>query len=172
MNARRPLPSEYDTRYASLMALVPETDLPAALARQREETKAFFSGIGEQAAEKRYAPDKWTIREVLGHIMDTDRLFGFRVLSIGRGDETPLHRAEENLYVRNAGFARFRLPEILEEYDLVRRSNEALLRHLPDEAWDRVGTVNNLRITARAIAYLMAGHERHHIAIVKERYLA
>jgi len=171
MNAKRPSPSEYDGRYARYMELVPETDLLPALARQREETSAFFSGIDEKTAEKRYAPEKWSIREVLGHIMDTDRLFGFRVLSIGRGDSAALQRADENLYVKNAGFARLRLAEILEEYALIRRSNEALLRHLPEEAWDRAGTVSGLGITVRAIAYLMAGHERHHIAIVKERYL-
>lgn len=171
MNTKRPSPSEYDGRYARYMELVPESDLLAALARQREETAAFFTGIGEQSAEKRYAPEKWSIREVLGHIMDTDRIFGFRILSIGRGDTIALQRADENLFVKHAGFASLRLAEILEEYALVRRSNEALLRHLPDEAWDRAGTVNGLRITVRALAYLMAGHERHHIAVVKERYL-
>jgi uncharacterized damage-inducible protein DinB len=171
MSSRRPDQSEYHPRYGRYIDLVPEIDLPAAFAQQLDSTRQLFARIGESAANIRYAPEKWTVREVLGHILDTERIFGYRLLCFARGDSAKLQRADEQSYVLNADFGRYSMAELLEEFTLVRRSHESLIRHLPEAAWDRTGEVNGNRISVRAIAYLMLGHERHHDEIVLSRYL-
>lgn len=172
MRFRRPDVSEYDPRFERYMRLVSEEDIVAALTRQQPMTVSAFQQVPESLIDHRYMPGKWTIREVLGHILDTDRIFGFRLCSFGRGDETPLSRADEELYVRNGQFSRHPLAEWIEEYALIRRSNILLISHLPEEAWGRAGIVSGLRITVRALAFFMLAHERHHLNILRERYLA
>jgi len=168
---RRPHASEYDPRFERYMNLVPEESIHAALEQQHRETVSFAGQVPESMVDHRYAPGKWTIREVIGHVLDTERILGFRLLSFARGDENPLMRADEELYVRNGEFSRYPMKEWLEEFSLLRKSNIALIRHLPDEAWDRTGTVSGLPISVRAIAYFMVGHERHHIRIIRNVYL-
>jgi len=168
---RRPHASEYDPRFERYMNLVPEKNITAALEQQHGETVNFAVRVPESMVDHRYAPGKWTIREVIGHVLDTERILGFRLLSFARGDENPLMRADEELYVRNGEFSRYPMKEWLEEFSLLRESNIALIRHLPDEAWDRTGTVSGLPISVRAIAYFMVGHERHHIRIIRNVYL-
>ncbi len=111
-------------------------------------------------------------REILGHILDTERLFGFRLLCFGRGDSVSLERADQDLYVRSAEFERYPIEELLQEFVLVRQSHLSLLRYLPNPAWDRTGRVGGLLISVRAIAYLMLGHERHHLATIQTHYPA
>lgn len=171
MSDRRPEPSEYDARYQRYLDIVPENDICPALVRQLEETRAVFAGFPESMLAFRYEPGKWTIREVLGHIVDTERIYGYRALSFARGDSAGLTRSDEELYVRAGQFDRYPLTDWLEEFTLVRRSNVALLSRLPREGWARTGMVSGIPITVRAIAYLMLGHERHHLRIVQERYL-
>lgn len=168
---RRPDVSEYNTRYSRYIDLVPESDICAAMSQQMEMTKTFVGGISEATTDFRYATGKWSIREVVGHVLDTERIFGFRMLCFARGDTTGLERANENLYVRNADFGRFKMEELLDEFILVQRSNIMLMRHLPDEAWDRTGTVSGTPISVRAIGYLMVGHERHHLGVIRSKYL-
>lgn len=167
----RPDVSEYNVRYSRYIDLVPESDLCAAMSQQIEETKAFVGGIPESMADFRYATGKWTIREVVGHVLDTERIFGYRLLCIARGDTAKLEGADQDLYVRNASFNRFKIEELLEEFALVRGSNVILIRHLLAEAWDRVGSVSGNSISVRAIGYLMVGHERHHLGIIQSKYL-
>jgi len=171
MNLRRPAASEYHPRYARYIDLVPETDLPAALSRQLDETGALLAGIGEANANASYAPGKWTIREVVGHVLDTERILGFRLLCFARGDTAVLQRADEELYVKNAAFGRYSMANLFDEFALIRKSHVSLVRHLPAEAWDRVGAVGDISVSVRAIGYLMLGHERHHVAIIQSRYL-
>ncbi len=171
MDKRRPNTTEYDPRFERYMQLVPEDDAAEALTRQLQVTTDLIQNIPASMADYRYEPGKWTTREVIGHVLDTERILGFRLLTFARGDGTPLMRAEEECYVRAGKFSRFPLTEWMEELALVRQSNIALVRHLPDDAWDRTGTVSGLPITVRAIAYFMVGHERHHIQILKNRYL-
>jgi len=171
MRNGRPNTTEYDPRFNRYMGLVPEDDVCAALARQLSETSAVVCQIPESLVDYRYAPGKWTTREVIGHVLDTERILGFRLLSFARSDETPLIRADEELYVRHGDFSRYPLNEWMEEYSLVRRSNIELVRHLPAEAWDRTGTVSGSPISVRALAYFMVGHERHHIQILRSTYL-
>jgi len=139
--------------------------------RQLEETTVFFASIPEPLHDYRHAADKWTLREVAGHIADTERILGFRLLSFARGDTARLSRADEELYVRNAEFSRYTLAALVEEFALVRRSHLMLLRHLPAAAWDRTGSVADTSISVRAVGYLMLGHERHHLGMIQSRYL-
>jgi len=171
MAKRRPNATEYDPRFNHYMALVPEDDIGAALDQQLQQTMALTRQIPETLVDYRYAPGKWTTREVVGHIFDTERIFGFRMLTFARGDEVALMRADEELYVRNGGFSGYPLEEWVGDFSLARRSNIALLHHLPEEAWDRTGTVSGLPISVRAIAYIMLGHERHHLQIIRREYL-
>lgn len=171
MSIRRPDASEYDARYAPYMVLVPEADLPQALSRQLDETRNLLAGIPASRIDVRYAAGEWTVREILGHLLDTERIFGFRLLCFGRGDTASLERTDEDLYVKHAEFDRYDFDDLFQEFALVRKSHISLLRYLPPEAWDRVGTVGGLSISVRAIAFLMLGHERHHLATVRTKYL-
>jgi hypothetical protein len=171
MNPRRPDSSEHAPYYSRYIDLVPETDLPQALLDQLEQTAACLGSLPEALHDHRYAEGKWTIREVMGHILDTERILGMRLLRFARGDASPMSRADENLYVRNAEFGRYTMGELLEEYRLVRRSHAMLLSHLPEAAWDRTGPAADHTVSVRALAYMLVGHERHHLNIVRTRYL-
>jgi len=170
MTGKRPNSTEYAPHFERYMKLVPEEDISAALAQQLAATSELVCRIPESRVDYRYAPGKWTTREVIGHVVDTERIFGFRLLTFARGDKAPLMVADEDFYVKTGQFSRFSLEEWMEEFSLIRRSNMALVRHLPDEAWDRVGTVSGRSISVRAIAYLMVGHERHHMRIIRDLY--
>ena len=171
MLQRRPDASEYDARYTRYVDLVPEVDIVTALTHQLMETHAMLRGIPSALADSRYASDKWTLREVVGHVLDTERLFGFRMFCFARGETAPLSSADENLYVRTADFGRYSLSELEAESDLVRRSHISLLEHLPDVAWDRRGVLSGQSMTVRALGYTMLGHERHHWKVLREKYL-
>jgi len=168
---RRPELPEYPARYGRYVDLVPEHDIRAAMEQQLETTIAFVSRIPESKADWRYAPGKWTTLEVVGHILDTERIFGYRLLTFARGDTVTLPRADEELYVKNAEFTRYPIAEWLEEFALVRRSHVTFVRHLPADAWERIGTLAIGAISVRAMAYAIVGHERHHLRIIRERYL-
>lgn len=171
MLQRRPDPSEYDPRFTGYVDLVPEIDLVAALTHQLIETHTLLGSIPPTLADSRYAPGKWTLGEVIGHVVDTERLFGFRMFCFARGETSPLSRADENLYVQTADFSRYSLSELEAEFDLVRRSHISLVEHLPDAAWDRRGVLSGQSMTVRALGYTMLGHERHHWKVVREKYL-
>lgn len=171
MPLRRPETSEYPERYAHYVALAPEEDLPAALLAQLDSAALFTASIPQAKHPHRYAEGKWTITEVLGHILDTERIIAHRILTWARGADAAFTRADENLYVRNGAFAARPLSGIMEEFALLRRSHALMLEALPEEAWDRAGVMADSRVTVRAAAYLMLGHERHHLNIIRERYL-
>jgi hypothetical protein len=171
MSTRRPGVSEYDTRYAQYIDLVPESDLPQALSRQIDQTRALITAIPPSRIDLPYAPGEWTAREILGHLLDSERIFGFRLLCFARGDNAALARADQDMYVRHAQFDRYVFADLFQEFALVRASHVSLLSHLPVEAWDRVGVVGGLPISVRAIAFLMLGHERHHLATIRANYL-
>jgi hypothetical protein len=168
---RHPDPSEYDARFGHYMELVPESGLIALMPKQLATTAAFISSIPESLYDSRYAPDKWTIREVFGHICDVERAYSYRLLCGARGDQTELKRMDGNLYIQNAEFNRLGLLDWLKEYERVRQSNILFLEHLPESAWDRVAHFGGSPITVRALGYFMLGHERHHLTILKEKYL-
>ena len=168
----RPQPDEYAPYYAGYVARVPAGDLIAILNEGAEQTAALLAGLAEERAGFRYGPGKWSIREVIGHIADAERVFAYRMLRIGRGDITPLAGFDENEYVAAAHFDARPLPDLLDELRAVRRATVTLLRGLDDDAWQRRGTANGLEVTVRALATICAGHEMHHREILRTRYLA
>jgi hypothetical protein len=167
----RPEPSEYVPFAQSYVALVPGDDAVAVLREQAEKTLALFEGLDEKrASEWSYAPGKWTVKQVLGHMADTERIFAYRALRIGRGDEAPLPGFEQDDYVRRAESNARPLAQLVEEFRIVRRSTLALIDGLPAEAWSRRGKVIDWVISVRGILFTTAGHELHHYKILREHY--
>jgi hypothetical protein len=167
----RPETNEYTKHQANYINLVPEGDLLAMLRKQADSLDDLLSDVSPEEGEYRYAQGKWSLKELIGHIIDTERVMSYRALCLARGDQTPLPGFDQDIYISNAGFERYSLPELLEEYQLVRNATLTLLSRLTDEAWLRTGTVNNHGISVRALGYIIAGHDLHHQTIIKERYL-
>ena len=130
----------------------------------------LLSGRDDLDGEYRYAPGKWSAKEVLGHVCDTERVFAYRALRIARGDQTPLAGFEQDDYVKNGPFAKAPMEEIIEDYIAVRRASITLFRNLDEAAWVRRGVANNNEVSVRALAYIIAGHELHHRRILEEKY--
>ncbi|MGA2482402.1 MAG: DinB family protein [Candidatus Acidiferrales bacterium] len=167
----RPGSDECPQYYAEYVALVPEDDILAVLESQIEEVVRLFAARSETDGEFRYAPGKWSIKEVLGHVIDVERVDAYRALRVSRNDQTPLPGFEQDDYVRYGPFARCRLADLVEEFIHVRRANLAMFRALDEGAWLRRGVANNHEVSVRALAYVLAGHARHHRRIIEEHYL-
>ena len=168
----RPLPGEYAAYAEEDVARVEGDDAVAALARQQEEVEALFGALDETSiAGFRYAPGKWTLKEILGHLIDDERIFAYRMLCVARGDARPLPGFDENDYVAGANFEERPLRALIDEYGLTRRATIAFLRSLAAEAWLRRGNVNGYAASVRGLAFHVAGHELHHLATIRERYL-
>ena len=167
----RPQQNDYAPPFHKYIQLVPPGDLIENLADQLRETKALLAKIPEEQAGFRYAERKWSIRQVLGHVIDTERIFAYRVLRIGRNDSTPLAGFDEKLLAANAPYDQMPLTEALREFEAVRASTLFLLRGLSPEGWERSGMSDGRYITLRAIAFAIAGHELHHREILRTRYL-
>ena len=167
----RPAGDEYAPFFAGYVSLVPDGDVLDALERGRKETQQLLGRLSEEGAAYRYAPDKWSIKGVLGHLTDADRVFAYRALTFGRGNPGPLPGWDENAWAGEGGFDARTLKELLDGYDAARGATLALFRSLPAEAWARRGTANNNPVSVRALAWITAGHERHHQRILRERYL-
>jgi hypothetical protein len=166
----RPASSEYAPYYAGYVARVPEGDVLALLETQIDDTLSFLRAQGEAWAATRYAPGKWSVKEIVGHLSDTERIMSYRALRIARGDRTPLPGYEQDDYVRAANFDRRPLADLLEDFAAVRAATLRLFRSLDADAWRRSGIANNLEVSVRALAYIIAGHERHHFEILRTRY--
>ena len=167
----RPQPGEYAPYYDRYISLVPGTDVLAALDDQRRQMLLLLSGRAEADGDLRYAPEKWSLKEVLGHVNDTERIMSYRALRISRGDATPIEGFEQDDYVRNGPFGRVPLADLIEDYIAVRRATVSLFRNLDEAAWTRRGVAANNEVTVRALAYIIAGHELHHRRIIEEKYL-
>ncbi|MGA2333831.1 MAG: DinB family protein [Terriglobales bacterium] len=167
----RPQPGEYSPYHDCYISLVPGNDVLAALEDHRRQMVLFLSGLTEADGDLRYAPDKWSLKEVLGHINDTERIMSYRALRIARGDLTPIEGFEQDDYVRNAPFAHRPLADLIEDYIAVRRATVSLFRNLDEPAWTRRGVANKNEVTVRALAFIIAGHELHHRRILEEKYL-
>jgi hypothetical protein len=165
----RPDPSEYAPAFEKYVSLVPEADVVGGLAAQLDEVLALLRAVPEAAAGVPHPPYTWTVKEVVGHLTDSERIFGYRALRFARGDSTPLPGFEENDYAVAGEFNRLSLGDLVAEFADVRRSHLALFRHLPAAAWARGGSANGSPATVRALAYVMAGHVRHHVAILRRR---
>lgn len=167
----RPTSGEYAESYDRYISLVPEGDIVATLERQLDSTIALLRGIDESQANKRYAPDKWSIKELVGHLIDSERIFAYRALRFARNDQTPISGFEQDDYVRSGGFDDRALADLANEFEHVREANIILFGSLEPEAWSRRGPANDVEISVRALAYIIAGHEAHHIEVLKSRYL-
>jgi hypothetical protein len=168
----RPEPNEYEPHYEKYIGRVPDGDIISILNAQMENTLSFLRTISEEKASYSYAPGKWTVKQVLGHIMDTERVFAYRALCIGRNDKSWLPGFEQDDYVENANFDRRTLQSLIEEMAAIRHATVELFKHFTDEEWRRRGIANQKEISARALAYNIAGHELHHLEILRSRYLA
>jgi Methionine synthase I, cobalamin-binding domain len=168
----RPQPAEYDAYYEKYVSLVPEDEVITALAAQPDELEQLFRGVPEEKGTFAYAEGKWTVKESLSHIIDGERMFAYRALRIARGDKTPIEGFEQDGYIENSHANRRSIAELLGEFRLLREANVLFFRNLEPGDWLREGTANNVSISVRSLAWVMAGHVRHHIALFQERYLA
>ena len=164
--------SEYAPYYGRYITLVGGNDVVAALEDQPRETLALLSTLSEEQGDYRYAPGKWSIKEMLGHVIDAERVFSYRALRFARNDRTPLASFEQDDYVRAGGFGHRRLADLIEEFVCVRRATVWLFRTLSPEAWMRRGIASDNPVSVRAVAYIVAGHELHHRRVLQEKYLS
>lgn len=166
----RPAESEYKSFYHNYISMVPEGDLLKILADQLDDLAARMARVPADKEQYRYAPGKWTVAEVIGHLADSERVFAYRALRFARKDQSPLTGFDENTWTPASNYARRPLADVVAEFRAVRQATLALLRGLEPEAFTRTGTANNSPISVRALAYTIAGHERHHMQVLKERY--
>lgn len=166
----RPEPSEYGPHYETYISKVPNGDLFKVFEDQRRETQRLLAAVTDAKALHRYASGKWSIKEVVGHVADTERVFAYRALRFARADDKPLQGFDEKAWVPTAQFDARSLKDLAAELDAVRRATVALFRGLDPEALARRGTANNTSVSVRALAWIIVGHERHHVAILHDRY--
>jgi uncharacterized protein (TIGR03083 family) len=170
VSAGRPEPDETPAHFVGYIGNVPERDPVAVLAAQIDVTAALLRGLSETDALKRYAPGKWSVKEIVGHLTDTERIMAYRALRIARGDETPLPGFDENAYVPPAKFDARPLSDLVAELRTTRAATLALFQTFDADAWRRRGTASGKPVSVRAIGYMIPGHERHHVEILKTRY--
>lgn len=168
--ALRPVKTEYDPYYERYIKLVPEEDILITLDQQLSETQILLRSVSEQHGSFCYEPGKWSVKEVLGHLIDTERIMSYRALRIARNDQTPISGFDQDDYAKNGAFDKRSVSSLAREFEQVRRSTISLFRNLEPEAWERRGTANNVEVSVRALAYIIAGHELHHKALLKDRY--
>jgi hypothetical protein len=166
-----PDPTEFGTNVAHYIARVHEDDPRAPMVAQMKDLTDALSPVTEANAAHRYAPAKWSIRQTIGHLADTERVLSYRALCLARGETKELPGFDEDTYVANAPFDQRTLEDLRAEFAAVRASTILLFGHLPPEAWLRRGTANGKPTSVRGLAYVIVGHVRHHIAILEERYL-
>lgn len=167
----RPHADEVPEYYVRYVNLVPDGDIIDILESQIHEALALVEGLDDESALYRYQAGKWSVKEVLGHLIDCERVFACRALRFGRGDETSLPGFDQDAYVAAGKFDRRPLSDLLQEFLAVRRATVALFRGFGEEEMQRRGVANEVPVSVRAIAYIIAGHERHHRTILRERYL-
>lgn len=171
MQPNRPKTSEYNEDFSQYVDLVPDGDIIAILSEQVKGTLEKLNGVSEEQAQFKYAPGKWSIKEVLGHMADTERIMAYRLLSIARGETVSLPGFDEEIYVSFANFNHQTIKDHLENLNIVRQSTLHLLKSLQDNTWLRKGTANHSDISVRALAYIIAGHELHHRQLIIDRYI-
>jgi uncharacterized damage-inducible protein DinB len=169
---RRPEPAEYDPYYENYISLVESEDIMPCLRRQTDELVAAIAGLPEEKGTYAYAENKWSIKEILSHLIDAERMFAYRTLRISRGDMTPIEGFEQDGYIENSHANDRSFADLLEEFSLCRKANLILFRNLDAADWQRTGIANQKMISVRALAFIMAGHIRHHLNILQARYLS
>jgi len=170
-SATKPAKSEFLPYYDRYIQLVPDGDVVSTLGSQIDETLSLLRSLPASVSTYRYAPDKWSVNQLVGHVIDSERLFSNRALRFARNDATPIPGFEQDDYVRNSTFDVYPLSDLASELEAVRQATIFLFRHMDEEAWTRRGVANNAEISVRALAYIIAGHELHHREILRSRYL-
>lgn len=170
MTLGQPLESEYAPDYQGYIAHVSEDEILPVLRSQLDALDVLLGRVAPERETYRYAEGKWSIREIVGHLIDGERVFGYRAFCIARGEKQNLPGFEQNDYILTAPYDRIDLEDLLAELRLVRLSNIAMLRNLDEEAWMRIGTANDNQVSVRALAFIIAGHARHHMGVLRERY--
>ena len=168
----RPETDEFYSYYNTYISLIEGNDVMPLLDAQPANIRAMFSAMPDEKGSFSYEAGKWSIKEVLSHLIDGERIFAYRILRISRGDETPIEGFEQDGYIEHSNANNRSFAELIEEFDLQRRSNLLMLRNISDEGSRRMGTASEKPISVRALAYIAAGHVQHHVNILKERYLA
>lgn len=168
---KRPEITAYKDDYEDYASLVEETDIVSAMRKQLIEVENLFASISEEKGEYAYAEGKWTIKELLGHLINGERVFSYRALRISRGDETPLPGFDQDLLTDNGNFNSIGLADLMKEFFHLCQANIIFFQNLTDEAWERTGTVNDTPASVRAIAYNMVNHTRHHLEALRLNYL-
>ena len=156
--------------FSGYVSLVPEADALVVLESQADTIRRLASAVPAERETFRYAPGKWSVREVVGHVVDAERVFGYRAFCVSRGEEASLPGFDENEYVAESGFDQRTLAELVAEFAVVREANLAVLRRLDSRRLERVGTANGSPVSVRALAFIMAGHVRHHAGVLRARY--
>ncbi len=166
----RPLENEYAPDNQNYVSQAPEEDILPAMRSQVDALDVLLDRVAPDRETYRYAEGKWSIREIIGHLIDGERVFGYRALCIARGETQNLPGFDQDQYMLTAPFDRIDLEDLLSEFRLVRLSNIAMLRTLDEATWMRMGTANGSPVSVRALAYIMVGHTRHHMGVLRERY--
>jgi uncharacterized damage-inducible protein DinB len=167
-----PTAEEYAPFYSDYVGRASQReDVYEALSQQIEELQAALDSLTDTQARYRPAPQEWSIKEVIGHINDVERVFSYRLLRISRDDPTPLPGFEQDDYVRQAGFDSLSVDDLVREFEYLRRANLLAIRHMSAEAMERRGTANGMTVSARALIYMLVGHVDHHMASLQEKYL-
>ncbi len=167
----RPQPDEFVEYYSKYIALVPGDDAPAAISQQLKEALPFLTNISQEKSLHRYAPGKWSIRELLNHVTDTERAFTYRALWFARGFDAPLLSYDQETAAAGAQADKISWSAHVEEFERVRLATLSLFANMPQEAWSRAGIVSGNRFTVRALAFIIPGHVTHHLNILRQRYL-
>jgi hypothetical protein len=167
----RPDHTEYPPYFEGYVSLVPDGDIVATLERQIADTLSLLDSGGGTWGEHRYEPGKWSVKEVVGHMIDSERVFNYRALCFARGDRQSLPGFDQDEYMRQASFGTRTLADLAAELAQVRRTTILLFRGFDAPAWSRRGVANNNEATVRAMAYIIAGHELHHVQVLRTRYL-
>lgn len=166
----RPLENEYAPAFQGYVAHVNEDDIMPAMRSQIDALDVLLDRVPPERETFRYAEGKWSIREIIGHLIDGERVFGYRALCIARGETQNLPGFDQDQYMLTAPFDRIDLEDLLSEFRLVRLSNIAMMRTFDESAWAQMGTANGNPISVRALAYIMVGHLRHHMGVLRDRY--
>ena len=166
---KKPEANEYAEYYSRYISLVPEGDIVATLETQTKKFLDFLRALPEAKGSYRYAPNKWSVKELLGHVIDAERVFAYRALRFARGDQNPLMGFEQDDYVRSAGHGRAKMADLIEEFELVRKADILMFKQLDNAAWTRRGTASGNEISVRALANILAGHVEHHWKVLKEK---
>ncbi|HXM47732.1 MAG TPA: DinB family protein [Pyrinomonadaceae bacterium] len=170
MTNGQPLESEYAPDYQGYIGQVTEQEILPVLRSQLDALDVLLGRVTPERETYRYAEGKWSIREIAGHLIDGERVFGYRAFAIARGDRNNMPGFDQNEYILTSPYNRIDLEDLLSEFRLARLSNIAMLRTLDDESWMRIGTANDNQVSVRALAFIMAGHVRHHMEVLRERY--